>query len=209
MLDPKRQLSVMFGAPVTCVSPIQRPRIESFDKTEPKRPRVQSFDTDGRREGLELHEGLYDGLPPPKNCKVPVVTPKVPVMAAMPEAKRPPMLRLDDDESCKRPKLAVPPPPPPPRCGECGDDIDAMTDLAMTRCRGSVGCANFICDGCHEQSRKGQLRKLAPALRDSCASPRGQATFRALLQESWSGGRVCEACLDKLEKRLDEDADDE
>ena len=47
MLDPKRQLSVMFGAPVTCVSPIQRPRIESFDKTEPKRPRVQSFDTDG------------------------------------------------------------------------------------------------------------------------------------------------------------------
>ena len=90
MLDPKRQLSVMFGAPVTCVSPIQRPRIESFDKTEPKRPRVQSFDTDGRREGLELHEGLYDGLPPPKNRKVPVVTPKVPVMAAMPEVKRPP-----------------------------------------------------------------------------------------------------------------------
>ena len=52
MLDPKTQLSAMFGAPTTCVSPIQRPRIESWgdeswSKEEARKPRSWS-DTLGK-----------------------------------------------------------------------------------------------------------------------------------------------------------------
>ena len=210
MIDSKTILNSMFGArPAACVSPIQRPRIESFD-------------VDGRREGLELYEALdrtsspTGGLAQVTLAGVPVVTPKVPVMHAMPKSKRPPPLSLDEDDvaaSIKKKKTKkvppgwmVPAPPPPKRCGECGDDV---LDCATTRCQGSSNCDRLVCDKCHAQSRRGQLRKLAPALRDQCASPRGQAAFRHLLQESWSGGRVCEACLDRLEKRLVEEEEGE
>mmetsp|Transcript_2985 Transcript_2985/g.8731 ORF Transcript_2985/g.8731 Transcript_2985/m.8731 type:complete len:164 (+) Transcript_2985:226-717(+) len=90
------------------------------------------------------------------------------------------------------------------RCGECGDDLEPRPGH---RCLGKTGCDVLVCDACHAQSRRGQLRALAPRLRDATYAAAGAERFRGLLQDGWSHGRVCERCLSRLELRLEEERD--
>jgi len=141
---------------------------------------------------------------------------------ASPRKKAPPLTHVvtPDASGSKRkcdfplPALSLPPPAraakrlpvgwslgsPAPRCAECGDDVDAATP----RCLGKTGCPAIVCDACHAQSRRGQLRALAPRLRDAFATPRGRTRLDGLVQDCWPGGRVCEPCLARLERHLDE-----
>ena len=131
----------------------------------------------------------------------------------------------------KSPKKAVPPgwmryglAPALRRCDECGDDVVGafrrpnvlVTTTRRWRagvnradiCRGKRGCQALVCDACHVQSRRGQLRAIhtAPRLRDALTTTRGRDVFveAGLVDEEWSSGRVCEPCLARLEARLDE-----
>ena len=90
------------------------------------------------------------------------------------------------------------------RCDECGDDVVGVNRADI--CRGKRGCQALVCDACHVQSRRGQLRAIAPRLRDALTTTRGRDAFveAGLVDEQWSSGRVCEPCLARLEARLDE-----
>ena len=66
----------------------------------------------------------------------------------------------------KSPKKAVPPgwmryglAPALRRCDECGDDVVGVNRADI--CRGKRGCQALVCDACHVQSRRGQLRAIA------------------------------------------------
>ena len=111
----------------------------------------------------------------------------------------------------KTPKKAVPPgwmrygpAPALRRCDECGDDVVGVNRADI--CRGKRGCQALVCDACYLQSRQGQLRAIAPRLRDALTTTRGRDVFieAGLVDEEWSSGRVCEPCLARLEARLDE-----
>ena len=67
----------------------------------------------------------------------------------------------------KSPKKAVPPgwmryglAPALRRCDECGDDVVGVNRADI--CRGKRGCQALVCDACYVQSRRGQLRAIAP-----------------------------------------------
>ena len=75
----------------------------------------------------------------------------------------------------KSPKKAVPPgwmryglAPALRRCDECGDDVVGVNRADI--CRGKRGCQALVCDACYVQSRRGQLRAIAPRLRRSVES---------------------------------------
>jgi hypothetical protein len=101
---------------------------------------------------------------------VPAVTPP----GAQPKRKLP----LNDIPQLTLPPLAkkaVPPgwmryglAPALRRCDECGDDVH--TASLSDRCRGKRGCAALVCDKCHVQSRRGQLRAIVCAASQFYAS---------------------------------------
>ena len=146
----------------------------------------------------------------PRPAPAPVVTPpgsrskrKWAPANAIPPLSLPPL--------AKTPKKAVPPgwmryglAPALRRCDECGDDVVGVNRADI--CRGKRGCQALVCDACHVQSRRGQLRAIAPRLRDALTTTRGRDVFveAGLVDEEWSSGRVCEPCLARLEARLDE-----
>ena len=146
----------------------------------------------------------------PRPAPAPVVTPpgsrskrKWAPANAVPPLSLPPL--------AKTPKKAVPPgwmryglAPALRRCDECGDDVVGVNRADI--CRGKRGCQALVCDACYVQSRRGQLRAIAPRLRDALTTTRGRDVFveAGLVDEHWSSGRVCEPCLARLEARLDE-----
>ena len=101
----------------------------------------------------------------PRPAPAPVVTPpgsrskrKWAPANAIPPLSLPPL--------AKTPKKAVPPgwmryglAPALRRCDECGDDVVGVNRADI--CRGKRGCQALVCDACHVQSRRGQLRAIA------------------------------------------------
>ena len=101
----------------------------------------------------------------PRPAPAPVVTPpgsrskrKWAPANAVPPLSLPPL--------AKTPKKAVPPgwmryglAPALRRCDECGDDVVGVNRADI--CRGKRGCQALVCDACHVQSRRGQLRAIA------------------------------------------------
>mmetsp|Transcript_23338 Transcript_23338/g.83382 ORF Transcript_23338/g.83382 Transcript_23338/m.83382 type:complete len:151 (-) Transcript_23338:106-558(-) len=79
-------------------------------------------------------------------------------------------------------------------CAECGDGVRGDDRL---RCRGRK-CGALVCDLCDAQSRNGALRALAPRLRDRDAAEGLVDVFPLEAQH-----RICEGCLDKIERALD------